>query len=33
MEFKIKPWSHQLKVIKELENHIINSYALFHDMG
>jgi len=33
MEFKLQPWSHQLKVIKGVKDHVINSYALFFDMG
>lgn len=33
MEYKLKPWAHQSKVIDLVNLEDINFYALFHDMG
>lgn len=33
MEYKLKPWQHQLKILKEVKTMSLNSYALFLDMG
>lgn len=32
MEYKLKPWQHQLYILKEVERRDINAFALFHDM-